>query len=421
MSGLNSQANAGPVWPGLQRRNVVGGAVLAPLACAARGAEPMPTHPLSSAVPGEWPASAAARTDFAAPAPLVPMQARRDRIIDISVCTRPFRAQGPRLEAQRLAGKTVVHNYGHGGSGWSLSWGSAHLAVQMALATLAPRDSHIAVIGCGAIGLTSALVAQRAGLRVCVYCREQPPDVSSMAAAGVRSPGSRICSEAHATPDFRQRWEVLARHSFRRFQTLLGLAGRPVEWCDGYALWDAPGSQPSELGHERDNEPPYPDLAVQLRDLQPRPQRLAPHEHPFAVALAVRYTQLVFNLASYSRLLMHEFLLRGGEIVVRDFSSPRQFAALKERTLINATGYGARALLGDDTLIPVRGQTARLLPQSDVHYGITYRSHNLSVVARRDGLLVQAQADGDFGNPSTVSDRAGSEAAVDRLAALFKP
>ncbi len=265
------------------------------------------------------------------------MQARRDRIINISVCTRPFRAQGPRLEAQRLAGKTVVHNYGHGGSGWSLSWGSAHLAVQMALATLAPRDSPVAVIGCGAIGLTSALVAQRAGLRVCVYCREQPPD-----------------------------------------------------------------------------------LAVQLRDLHPRPQRLAPHEHPFAVALAVRYTQLVFNLASYSRLLMHEFLLRGGEIVVRDFSSPRQFAALKERTLINATGYGARALLGDDTLIPVRGQTARLLPQSDVHYGITYRSHNLSVVARRDGLLVQAQAEGDFGNPSTVSDHAASEAAVDRLAALFK-
>ena len=39
------------------------------------------------------------------------------RIVDITVCTRPFRAQGPRIEAQRLHGKTVIHHYGHGGAG----------------------------------------------------------------------------------------------------------------------------------------------------------------------------------------------------------------------------------------------------------------------------------------------------------------
>ncbi len=99
--------------------------------------------------------------------------------------------------------------------------------------------------------------------------------------------------------------------------------------------------------------------------------------------------------------------------------SPRQFAALQERTIINATGYGARALFGDTSIIPVRGQTARLIPQSDVNYGITYRGHNLSVVSRRDGIVVQAQAAGDFGNADIAPDRAASEAAVARLAALF--
>jgi glycine/D-amino acid oxidase-like deaminating enzyme len=355
---------------------------------------------------------------FAAPAPLVPIRAQPDRIIDISVCTRPFRAQGPRIEAERRFGKTIIHNYGHGGSGWSLSWGSAKLAVEMALAT---RDKHLAVIGCGAIGLTSARVAQRAGLRVRIYCRERPPEVRSSAATGVWSPDSRICTEENATSDFARRWETMARTSFRSFQSLLGLPGQPVEWRDGYVLSDVPFDQSPPGTHYGETEPAYPELeATLLRDLHPRSVALEPGQHPFPVPHARRYTQMVFNLAAYARLLMDDFKRDGGEIEQRDFVSPRQFASLKERTIINATGYGARALLGDASIVPVRGQTARLIPQPEVNYGITWRGHNLSVVPRRDGILVQAQAEGDFGNADSTPDRAASEAAVTRLASLFR-
>ena len=39
---------------------------------------------------------------------------------------RPFRKPGVRLERDRLRdGRTVIHNYGHGGSGFTLSWGCA--------------------------------------------------------------------------------------------------------------------------------------------------------------------------------------------------------------------------------------------------------------------------------------------------------
>jgi len=39
---------------------------------------------------------------------------------------RPFRRSGVRLEYDRLRdGRTVVHNYGHGGAGFTLSWGCA--------------------------------------------------------------------------------------------------------------------------------------------------------------------------------------------------------------------------------------------------------------------------------------------------------
>jgi D-amino-acid oxidase len=48
------------------------------------------------------------------------------------VCVRPARSGGVRLEAQQLGdGRTLVHNYGHGGSGFSLSWGCAEEVLRL--------------------------------------------------------------------------------------------------------------------------------------------------------------------------------------------------------------------------------------------------------------------------------------------------
>src|SRR3954471_1851688 len=65
---------------------------------------------------------------------LMPYRAATDRIFRVTVCLRPFRKAGPRLDVERVGDKTVVHNYGHGGSGWSLSWGSSSVAVEKAMA-----------------------------------------------------------------------------------------------------------------------------------------------------------------------------------------------------------------------------------------------------------------------------------------------
>jgi D-amino-acid oxidase len=48
------------------------------------------------------------------------------RVLTERVGLRPFRKSGVRLERERLLdGRTVIHNYGHGGSGFTLSWGCA--------------------------------------------------------------------------------------------------------------------------------------------------------------------------------------------------------------------------------------------------------------------------------------------------------
>ena len=132
--------------------------------------------------------------------PLAPIRASVDRMFRITVCLRPFRAQGPRLDVETVGEKRVVHNYGHGGSGWSLSWGSGAAALEKALEGGGVRE--IGVIGCGALGLTAATLAQRAGLKVTIYAKERPPEVRSARATGSWTPDSRIALANQAPAGF---------------------------------------------------------------------------------------------------------------------------------------------------------------------------------------------------------------------------
>src|ERR1700736_4712978 len=55
------------------------------------------------------------------------------RVLRERVGLRPFRKSGVRLERGKLGdGRTVIHNYGHGGSGFTLSWGCAEEVLAIA-------------------------------------------------------------------------------------------------------------------------------------------------------------------------------------------------------------------------------------------------------------------------------------------------
>jgi glycine/D-amino acid oxidase-like deaminating enzyme len=280
-------------------------------------------------------------------------------------------------------------------------------------------EKDIAVIGCGALGLTSALLLQRAGARVTIYAKELPPNVRSSMATGVWSPDSRICLEENATPAFKQLWQEMARASFQTYQNFLGLPGAPVEFIDNYFVSDEPPA--ARRRPPPDGRPSFAELQRELiGDLLTQGAEFAPGSHSLGLHYLRRNSLMMFNLTAYSRLLMGDFSANGGKIEIAEFHTPGDFAKLREKTLINATGYGARALFGDQTVTPVRGQLARVIPQTDINYGLYYK--NVSFVPRRDGLVFQVVGDGDyygFNDDTVVPDRPEAELAVNTIAGLF--
>jgi glycine/D-amino acid oxidase-like deaminating enzyme len=115
-----------------------------------------------------------------------------------------------------------------------------------------------------------------------------------------------------------------------------------------------------------------------------------------------------------------DFLVEGGKIERVDFHSPSELSQLPQKVVINATGYGARALWQDESIIPVRGQIAWLIPQPEVNYGVIYK--NVNILSRRDGIVVQAGGRGEmegYNDSNETPDRAAAESAVQVVAELY--
>ena len=357
--------------------------------------------------------------------PLAPIRTDAERLTKITVCTRPFRAQGPRIEAERISfggenDKLVVHNYGHGGSGWSLSWGSGTIAIDLAFSGREPSQTDVAVIGCGALGLTSAILAQRAGARsVTIYAKDLPTESRSFRATGSWTPDSRIALSNSAPVAFPAQWEQMARTSWKYYQSSLNLPGTPVEFTDRYALSDEHPDLAEQ--QKRDADPlGFAFYSDRISDLNPHFQDLSVGSHPFPTKWARHRSDMQFNITSYVHQLTEDFKLGGGKIIPREFHSPAEFASLPQPVILHSTGYAARQLFSDDSLTPVKGQIGWLIPQPEVTYGLYYGP--LNMLSRSDGIVVQMNPKGEasgWNDPSEVPDRAESLDGIHILQSLY--
>ena len=316
--------------------------------------------------------------------PFAPVKVSRDRIIRELVGLRPFRPEGFVVEAERAGQKLLVHNYGHGGAGITLSWGTASQAVDLIRDLPAPRRAttprRFAVIGCGVNGLSTAITLQRRHQNgpgtVTIYAKDLPPNTTSNIAAGYWSPVSLFDSDVASTK-FVDQMRTAARVSNRAFQLLVG-PEYGVRWLDIFTLHQSENSLQHELpgGNEL-----YPQQII--------------HRDPtnyFGAPIVRQFSSMMIQSTLYLRALQRDFQNAGGKIVVKEFRSREEVMSLSEPVIFNCSGLGARKLFGDEKLIPARGQLEVLLPQPEIDYGYIGPGH---MFPRTDGIFLGGTFDRD--------------------------
>ena len=346
---------------------------------------------------------------------LVPVRATWDRVIRTTVGLRPFRPSGFVLRADRLDDKVLIHNYGHGGSGMSLSWGTGQMAAELALEQ---PERSAAVLGSGVAGLTTARQLQRRGFDVTIYAASVPPDTTSNMSLAGWTPTSGLVERELRTSAWDAQFRRAATIAYGQLQLLVG-RGYGVSWLDGYSLSNAPpgGGQPDD-GPEG-SAPPEPLLPAEL---SAQSMVLGPGEHPFPTRYATVEPSLRIEPSIYLDALVRDVRQAGGRIVIRRFDTPRDVAALDERVVVNCTGLGSGALFGDREIIPVKGQLTHLIPQPEVDYstfgGATASTGGfVHMQPRSDGIaLGGTRGEGDW---SLTPDLEARQRIVDAHIALF--
>jgi len=279
--------------------------------------------------------------------PLAPVIADESRIIRTMAGLRPYRRQGFVVRAEQLAEKRLVHNYGHGGGGITLSWGTSKLATDLGLQG---HSGPVAVLGSGAVGLANARLAQEAGFPVTIYTAALPPDTTSNIAGGQFHPAYAF-SESAVTPEFLDQFTRALDYSWRRFQIMVG-EDYGIRWLPTYVESDSPE-------------------AKTIATFPPINRMLTAAENPFPWASTLRYDTMYIETGRYLRQMVRDVQIAGGRFVVRKFASPNEIAALPESLVFNCTGLGSRDLFNDQDLHPARGQLAILEPQPEVLYAFT--------------------------------------------------
>ncbi len=247
------------------------------------------------------------------------------------------------------------------------------------------------VIGAGVIGLTAAVRLREAGWRVRVRAAEPPERTTSAVAAAMWYP-YRVGPEALV-----KEW---GERSYAVFRLLADDPATGVRMTHGIELLPLgadPHVTPEWAAH-------IPDFRVARADEVP----------PRRVGWA--FTVPVADTAVYLRWLAARFAEHGGEVEIARVESLGDVAG-EFPLIVNCTGLGARELVRDTELRPVRGQVVRVESPGVRSFWLDEYDPDglLYVIPRAADCILGGTA--EEGEEDTTPDAAVAAAIVRRCAA----
>jgi D-amino-acid oxidase len=240
------------------------------------------------------------------------------------------------------------------------------------------RSKDAIVVGGGVSGLTTAVCLADAGYRVRVWAADQAADTTSYAAGAIYSP--------YLIAD--QRASEWAEQTFAELKALAVDAGEDPRNDTGVSM---------VFGREvcRDHAEP-PTWATKVPDFR----ICDPEEIPRGFASGWSYTVPLVDMPAYLRYLQRMLADRGVVIERRRITSLAE-AASEAAVVANCTGMGARELVHDEALHPIRGELlvvpnpgidSFVAEHSDTDRELTY------LLPHRDVVVLGGTADAERGD-----------------------
>ena len=190
----------------------------------------------------------------------------------------------------------------------------------------------ITVLGCGVNGLSCAILLLEEGYPVRIWAKDLPPFTTSNIAAAVWYP-YKVAPEGKVAE-----W---GERSYTIFCEMAGVEGTGINILPGMELLREPATDPVWSSYVRNY------------------RRALPEELPDGYQDGYFFDSPVIDTGIYMNYLVERAKKLGAEIVQREISSLSE-ATQDSKILINCTGLGSRALLGDKEIYPIRGQIIRV-------------------------------------------------------------
>lgn len=217
-----------------------------------------------------------------------------------------------------------------------------------AVGTVEKKKSRAAVVGIGVIGLTTAILAQDAGYQVTIYSDLLPSETTSTVAGATFAPYA-VPLTAKVLDMVEDGWDCFAALARKTEQT--GVR-RELYW---------------EIESQPFNPKRVPYLHV-MQDVQVHERPAVPGGY----AHGVRYGTFLIDMHVYLPYLVERFKANGGLFVQRKFHGLQELAQLEADLVFNCTGLGARTLVGDENVIPLKGQLALIGPRPEMEWAIKH-------------------------------------------------